>query len=51
MEKASKTITVIERVSSIVTEKTKGRIAKKGKESQEQPLMMNSLSITTMDEE
>jgi hypothetical protein len=44
-------LTVTERISSIVTEKMKGRTARKGKESRERPLMMNSVSITTMDEE
>jgi hypothetical protein len=44
--KVSKSVTATERISSTVTEKTKSRTAREGKESQDKPLMMNRLSIT-----
>jgi hypothetical protein len=49
--RVSKTVTVTERISSTVTEKTKGCTAREGKESQDKPLMMNKLGITTKEDE
>jgi hypothetical protein len=49
--RVSKTVTVTERISSTVTEKMKGRTAREGKESQDKPLMMNRLGITTKEDE
>jgi hypothetical protein len=51
MEKASKAVTVKERISSIGTVKTKSRTAREGRESQDKPLMMNRLNITAKEDD
>ena len=47
----SKTVTVAERISSIVIEKMKGRTAKEEKESQDNPLMINKFGIIAKEDE
>ena len=46
-----KYVTVTERISSVVTEKMKGRTGREGKESQDKPLMTNRLRITAKEDD
>jgi hypothetical protein len=49
--KVSKPITTTEKISSTMKNKMKCHTAKEGKESQDKPLLMKRLSITTKEDD